>query len=156
MITGKEANKANRVTFSGKRHTRRQMPNLQYKWVFWEREERWIRLRVSTKGLKQIEKLGLDTAAARAGLDLYALNFRDGSSAREAWKDANNAHGTPEKIGKRMTKRALARGPYIPPWKKQQLEQMSADDAEKEKERWLSRHSRVYRKQQQQAQLRSS
>ena len=147
MITGKVANKANRVTFSGKRHTRHQRPNLQYKWIFWEREERWIRLRLSAKGMKTIEKLGLDAAANRAGLDLYSLNYRDGSSARKEWKDKNNAHGTPPKLRPSMRHRTTEQRPFIPAWKREQLEKMSAGDAENEKNRWLAKNSRLYKKQ---------
>jgi len=56
MLTGKKANNGYTVSFSHKRVKHLQHANLQYKRVFWEREERWIRLRISTNAMKTIEK----------------------------------------------------------------------------------------------------
>jgi large subunit ribosomal protein L28 len=55
---GKKRNKANVVTFSNKHNRKWQEPNLQNKKVFWEEGQRWVKLRISTKAIKTIEKVG--------------------------------------------------------------------------------------------------
>jgi large subunit ribosomal protein L28 len=37
------------VTFSNKHNRKWQEPNLQYKKIFWENGQRWVKLRVCTK-----------------------------------------------------------------------------------------------------------
>ncbi|KAJ4722768.1 50S ribosomal protein L28, chloroplastic [Melia azedarach] len=69
-FTGKKANKANKVSFSNHKTTKRQFVNLQYKKVWWEAGKRYVKLRLSTKALKTIEKNGLDAVAKKAGIDL--------------------------------------------------------------------------------------
>lgn len=69
-FTGKKANKANRVSFSNHKTIRRQHVNLQYKKMWWEAGKRYVKLRLSTKALKTIEKNGLDAVAKKAGIDL--------------------------------------------------------------------------------------
>jgi hypothetical protein len=48
-FTGKKRNKANVVTFSNKHNRKWQEPNLQYKKVYWEQGQRWVKLRICTK-----------------------------------------------------------------------------------------------------------
>ncbi|KAE8708768.1 50S ribosomal protein L28 [Hibiscus syriacus] len=69
-FTGKKANKANHVSFSNHKTKRLQFVNLQYKKVWWEAGKRYVKLRLSTKALKTIEKNGLDAVAKKAGIDL--------------------------------------------------------------------------------------
>lgn len=69
-FTGKKSNKANKVSFSNHKTTKRQFVNLQYKKVWWEAGKRYVKLRLSTKALKTIEKNGLDAVAKKAGIDL--------------------------------------------------------------------------------------
>jgi large subunit ribosomal protein L28 len=64
QLTGKKANNGYTVSFSHKRVKHLQHANLQYKRVFWEREERWIRLRISTNAMKTIEKARQPPASA--------------------------------------------------------------------------------------------
>jgi large subunit ribosomal protein L28 len=64
MLTGKKANNGYTVSFSHRRVKTLQQANLQYKRVFWEREERWIRLRISTNALKTLEKARAPSTAA--------------------------------------------------------------------------------------------
>lgn len=44
--------------------------NLQKRRLYWPEADRWVRLRLSTKGIKTIDKYGLDKAARKFGLDL--------------------------------------------------------------------------------------
>ncbi|KMZ65885.1 50S ribosomal protein L28 [Zostera marina] len=69
-LTGKKANRANKVSFSNHKTKKRQFVNLQYKRVWWEAGKRFIKLRISTKAMKTIEKNGLDAVAKKAEMDL--------------------------------------------------------------------------------------
>ncbi|KAL9225168.1 hypothetical protein vseg_001120 [Gypsophila vaccaria] len=69
-FTGKKSNKANKVSFSNHKTIKLQFVNLQYKRVWWEAGKRFVKLRLSTKALKTIEKNGLDAVAKKAGIDL--------------------------------------------------------------------------------------
>ncbi|KAK4478214.1 hypothetical protein RD792_017497 [Penstemon davidsonii] len=69
-FTGKKSNKANLVSHSNHRTIKRQFVNLQYKRIWWEAGKRYVKLRLSTKAIKTIEKNGLDAVAKKAGVDL--------------------------------------------------------------------------------------
>ncbi|KAL9669741.1 hypothetical protein QQ045_007289 [Rhodiola kirilowii] len=69
-FTGKKSNKANKVSFSNHKTIKRQFVNLQYKRIWWEAGKRFLKLRLSTKAIKTIEKNGLDAVAKKAGIDL--------------------------------------------------------------------------------------
>uniref|UniRef100_A0A7N0V813 Large ribosomal subunit protein bL28c n=1 Tax=Kalanchoe fedtschenkoi TaxID=63787 RepID=A0A7N0V813_KALFE len=69
-FTGKKSNKANKVSFSNHKTTKLQFVNLQYKRVWWEGGKRFLKLRLSTKAIKTIEKNGLEAVAKKAGIDL--------------------------------------------------------------------------------------
>ena len=66
-LLGKEANRRARVvTFSHKRIKKVQHVNLQTKKFFSENLDRKVKLRLSTKGIKTVNKLGgIDAAAKR-------------------------------------------------------------------------------------------
>lgn len=72
-FTGKKANKANLVSFSNHKTIKRQFVNLQYKRIWWEAGKRYLKLRLSTKAIKTIEKNGLEAVAKKAGIDLRKL-----------------------------------------------------------------------------------
>ncbi|CAA0817424.1 50S ribosomal protein L28- chloroplastic [Striga hermonthica] len=69
-FTGKKSNKANQVSHSNHKTIKRQFVNLQYKRMWWEAGKRYVKLRLSTKAIKTIEKNGLDAMAKKAGIDL--------------------------------------------------------------------------------------
>mmetsp|Transcript_17444 Transcript_17444/g.25629 ORF Transcript_17444/g.25629 Transcript_17444/m.25629 type:complete len:125 (+) Transcript_17444:103-477(+) len=71
-LLGKTANrKARVVTFSHKRIHKVQEVNLQWKKYFSENLKRTVRLRLSTKGIKTVNKYGsIDAAAKKKGVDL--------------------------------------------------------------------------------------
>ena len=71
-LLGKTANrKARVVTFSHKRIHKVQQVNLQWKRFFSDDLGRNVRLRLSTKGIKTVNKYGsIDAAAKKFGLDL--------------------------------------------------------------------------------------
>ena len=71
-LLGKTANRRARVvTFSHKRIKKVQHVNLQWKRFHSERLGRKVRLRISTKGIKTINKMGsIDDAAKKFDVDL--------------------------------------------------------------------------------------
>jgi large subunit ribosomal protein L28 len=89
LAKGKKRNKANVVTFSNKHNRKWQEPNLQHKKVYWEHGQRWVKLKICTKAIKTIEKVGLDAMAKEAGIDLWKLPFEDARPERLAYLEAN-------------------------------------------------------------------
>ncbi len=64
QVTGKRPVSGNNVSHSNRRSRRRFLPNL-HRHRFWvESENRWVSLRVSTKGLRIIDKKGIDAVLA--------------------------------------------------------------------------------------------
>ncbi len=60
QVTGKRPAVGNNVSHANNKTRRRFLPNLQYHRFWVESENRWVRLRVSTKGLRIIDKNGID------------------------------------------------------------------------------------------------
>ncbi len=60
QVTGKRPLSGNNVSHAHNKTRRRFLPNLQSHKFWVESENKWIRLRVSTKGLRIIDKNGID------------------------------------------------------------------------------------------------
>ena len=109
--------------------------NLQYKRVYWPEKQRYVRLRISTKAMKSINKLGLEAMAKRAGLDLESLAYSDASSERKEWLVENGAE--PQRKNK-----CAPKGPkpvYVPKLKEAQMKRKGMNvEAETKRfaERW--------------------
>jgi len=73
QLTGKKANNAYAISHSHRRTKKLQEVNLQWKRVWWEEGKRWVRLRLSTKAIKTLEKKSLAQFAKEAGLNLAKL-----------------------------------------------------------------------------------
>ncbi|ACA98850.1 MULTISPECIES: 50S ribosomal protein L28 [Cyanophyceae] len=73
QITGKKANNAMAVSHSHRRTKKLQEVNLQWKRVWWPEGNRFVRLRLSTKAIKTLEKKGIDAMAREAGINLNKL-----------------------------------------------------------------------------------
>ena len=69
-ITGKKANNAMAVSHSHRRNKKLQDVNLQWKRVWWAEGNRWVRLRLSTKAIKTLERRGIGAMAKEAGINL--------------------------------------------------------------------------------------
>ena len=69
-LTGKTRNNGYSVSFSNHRTKKLQQANLQMKKLWWERGNRFVRLKLSTKAIKTLEWKGLETMAKEAGIDL--------------------------------------------------------------------------------------
>ena len=60
QITGKKPQSGNNVSHAHNKTRRRFLPNLHYKKFWLESEKRYVRLRISQKGLRIINKYGLE------------------------------------------------------------------------------------------------
>lgn len=64
QVTGKGPITGNNVSHANNRSRRRFLPNLHTKRLWLESEKRFIKLRVSRKGLRIIDKLGVEKIVA--------------------------------------------------------------------------------------------
>ncbi|NOY67048.1 MAG: 50S ribosomal protein L28 [Gammaproteobacteria bacterium] len=64
QVTGKRPMSGNNVSHAKNRTRRRFLPNLHHHRFWVESENRFIRLRLSSKGMRIIDKLGIDTVLA--------------------------------------------------------------------------------------------
>jgi len=71
QITGKRTIGGNKVSHSNIKTKRKFNPNLQKKKFYWEEEKIWVTLKVTPKGMKTINKLGLEKAIQRAAAKGY-------------------------------------------------------------------------------------
>ena len=76
QITGKQAMTGNNVSHSKRRTKRKFNVNLFTKKFYWVEEDLWILLTVSARGLRTINKMGLDAALKAAEKKGY-LDFKD-------------------------------------------------------------------------------
>lgn len=60
QVTGKKPMAGNNVSHANNRTKRRFLPNLQSKRFFVPSENRWVRLKVSARGIKTITKKGIE------------------------------------------------------------------------------------------------
>jgi large subunit ribosomal protein L28 len=63
-VTGKSVAVGNRVSHANNKKRRRFLPNLHTQRFWLESEGRWVTLRLSTRGLRTVEKRGLETVVA--------------------------------------------------------------------------------------------
>ncbi|MGF1614452.1 MAG: 50S ribosomal protein L28 [Gammaproteobacteria bacterium] len=64
QITGKRPATGNNVSHANNKTKRRFLPNLHTHRLWVESEKRWVKLRISSKGLRLIDKKGIDVVLA--------------------------------------------------------------------------------------------
>ena len=64
QVTGKKPMLGNIVSNANNRTRRRFLPNLQYRRLWVESENRWISLRITQAGLRTIDRKGIDVVLA--------------------------------------------------------------------------------------------
>lgn len=64
QVTGKGPVVGNNVSHSHRKTRRRFLPNLQSHRFWVEAENRFVKLRVSSKGMRTIDKIGIDSVIA--------------------------------------------------------------------------------------------
>ena len=65
QVTGKRPVSGNTVSHANNKRRRRFLPNLHTQRFWLEGEKRWVTLRVSTNGMRTIEKKGLEAVLAK-------------------------------------------------------------------------------------------
>ena len=73
-LTGKRPMAGNHVSHAHNKTKRRQLPNLQSKRLFVRELNRWVRVRVSTRAIKSIDKKGLMVYLRETGLQLKDIS----------------------------------------------------------------------------------
>jgi len=61
MVTGKGPMVGHKVSHSNRKTKKRTLPNLQTHRFWVPSEERWVKLRLSTSAIRDIDKRGIDT-----------------------------------------------------------------------------------------------
>jgi large subunit ribosomal protein L28 len=64
QVTGKKPHFGKQLSHSHRRTSRRWDPNVQTKRYYLPSEKRWIKLNLSTKGIKTIDKRGIERVVA--------------------------------------------------------------------------------------------
>jgi large subunit ribosomal protein L28 len=64
QVTGKKPQSGNNVSHANNKTRRRFMPNLHYHRFWVDGEKRYVRLRVSTQGMRIIDKVGIEQVLA--------------------------------------------------------------------------------------------
>ena len=64
QVTGKAPMVGHHVSHANNKTKRRFMPNLQYRRFWVESENRWVRLRLTTAGLRTVDMIGIDAVLA--------------------------------------------------------------------------------------------
>ena len=72
-LTGKRPNVANKVSHSNIKTKKRQLPNLQTKRIWCESQNRFIKLRLSTRAIRTLRRMTIEDFARKNGLDLAKL-----------------------------------------------------------------------------------
>jgi len=64
QVTGKRTTTGHNVSHANNKTKRRFLPNLHYRKFWVESEKRWVRLRVSSRAVRIIDKKGIDSVLA--------------------------------------------------------------------------------------------
>lgn len=65
QVTGKGPRTGNNVSHANNKTRRRFVPNLHSQRFWLESEKRWVRLRVSSQGIRLIDRLGIERVVAK-------------------------------------------------------------------------------------------
>jgi large subunit ribosomal protein L28 len=69
QVTGKRPVTGNTVSHANNRRRRRFLPNLHVQRFWLESEKRWITLKLTTRGLRTIERRGIEVVVAKLRAD---------------------------------------------------------------------------------------
>lgn len=72
-ITGKRPLTGNKVSHSNNKTKMRQLPNLQYKRLWVPELNQFVRIRLSTRALRSIAKMGFVAFCQKHGIDVIAV-----------------------------------------------------------------------------------
>lgn len=69
-LTGKRPNVAHKVSHSNIKTKKRQLPNLQVKRIWWEEEQKFVTLKLSTRAMRTLSRKTLGQMLRDQGLEL--------------------------------------------------------------------------------------
>lgn len=69
-FTGKKPLVGNNVSHANNRSKTRQAPNVQTKRLYYPEEERWVKVKISARALRTINKKGIEQFLQDNGLDI--------------------------------------------------------------------------------------
>lgn len=69
-LTGKRPNVAHKVSHSNIKTKKRQLPNLQVKRIWWEEEQKFVTLKLSTRAMRTLTRKTLGQMLRDQGLEL--------------------------------------------------------------------------------------
>jgi large subunit ribosomal protein L28 len=72
-LTGKRRNVANNVSHAHNKSKKIQNPNLQWKRIFIPEEGKSIRMRLCTRAIRSINRMGLEAYCGKLGVDYAGL-----------------------------------------------------------------------------------
>lgn len=72
-ITGKKPLVGNRVSHANNKTKMRQLPNLQYKRLWVSEINQYVRVRLSTRALRSIAKMGFVSFCNKNGIDVIGV-----------------------------------------------------------------------------------
>lgn len=75
-LTGKRRNVANNVSHAHNKSKKVQNPNLQWKRVYLPERDSHVRMRLSTRAIRNINRMGLRAYCKRLGVDYESLLAR--------------------------------------------------------------------------------
>merc|ERR1719387_3100855 len=87
IFTGQRRNKAHKISFSNKKSRKWQEVNIQKQKIYWAEGQRLVKLRISSKTIRTIEKKGLSVVAKAAGVNLWKQPFKDLSQQRLEYRE---------------------------------------------------------------------
>ena len=73
-ITGKGPLTGNKVSHANNKTKRRQFPNLKKRKYYLQEEDKWVTIRLSTRGIKILDKVGLKVFLKRKKLKLSDIS----------------------------------------------------------------------------------
>ncbi len=98
QVTGKRPVTGNNVSHAKNRTRRRFLPNLHTHRFWVESEKRFVRLRVSSKGMRVIDKRGIDTVLAELRARGEKIRMISSAGTGHFYTTDKNKRTTPDKL----------------------------------------------------------
>ncbi len=73
MLTGKKPNSAHNISHAHNVTKRKQYPNIQKKRIWVPEEGRWVRLALSTRAIRSLNRMGLKAYCKKHGIRFESL-----------------------------------------------------------------------------------
>ena len=98
QVSGKQTSAGNNVSHSHRKTRRVFKPNLVVRKVFLADENRWVKLKLSTRMLRTLNKRGVKSLMKQYGTDLSVLKVKDKPKAKPVAVQAKEAPAKVEAV----------------------------------------------------------